>query len=201
MYEWLETPMENPFGRFVQLSKTDPSKIEYWNGEGFPIGVTSIQSIISSDDPDEWRYAYMCNEVGDRYLKEETIAVGTKEYDQFLEMSFIRTSPYKLLKTIPNENWRQDVQYTKRSARKEWVRVNLIGKCVVTDDGLTSAGDWIMPNKSKFNAECGKGIKWDGKCPYRFKVLRRLTPTTIEILNSPNAFLTQNISIVDENEQ
>ena len=187
MYEWLEVPLKNALGRFVQFSKKFPDKIEYYNGNGPLIGITTIQSTITSDDPNEWKYTYMCSEVGDRFLKEEHIAVGTKQYDQLLEFSYIQTSPYKYFNTIENKYYNKDIKYIKRSNRSEWVRVNLFGKAIVEDDGSCVPGEYCQPLISKYNIENGKATKYiSGK--YKYYVLRRMTNNTIEILNSPNFF-------------
>ena len=187
MYEWYNVPLKKALGRFVQFSKEDPEKIEYYNGKGPLLGITTIQSTITSDDPEEWRYAYMCSEVGDRFLKKEHIAVGTKQYDQLLELSYIKTSPYEYLNTIPSQQYNKNIKYTKRSNRSEWVRVNLLGKVIVEDDGTSKPGDFCQPLIGEFNEENGKATKYkDGI--YRYYVLRRLTENTIEIINIPNYF-------------
>lgn len=187
MYEWLEIPLKNQLGRFVQFSKEDPEKIEYFNGKGHLLGITTIQSTITSDDPNEWKYAYMCSEVGDRFLKKEHIAVGTKQYDQHLELAYIKTSPYEYLNTVTSNHYNKDLKYVKRSNRSEWIRVNLLGKVIIEDDGSCNGGDFCQPLVSKYNIENGKATKYkSGK--YRYYVLRRITDNTIEILNIPNYF-------------
>lgn len=188
MYEWKDVPLEKPFARFVQFSPEDPEKIEYYNGKGPLIGVTSIQSTITSDDPNEWKYAYMCSEVGDRFLNKETLAVGVKQYDQIMELSYITTRPYTHFKTIPNKAFKEEFQYQKRSQRPEWCRVNLIGKAIVEDNGDCVPGQYCEPCVSELNIECGKAIPWKGESKQKFWVLRRLTDTTIEVLNSPMFF-------------
>lgn len=185
MYEWNRIPLRNNIGRFVQFSSQDPEKIEYYDGTGVLLGITTIQSTITSDDPPEWKYSYLCSEVGDRFLKEEHIAVGTKEYDQDLELAFIRTSPYKYLNTITSEHWNKNLNYTKRSNRQEWIRVNLLGKVIVEDDGTCVPGGYCQPRIGEFNIENGIATKYkSGK--HKYYVLRRMTPKSIEILNMKN---------------
>ena len=188
MYEWDNIPLKNTLGRFVQFSKKDPEKIEYYDGTGPLLGITTIQSTITSDDPEEWRYAYMCSEVGDRFLKKEHIAVGTKQYDQLMEMSYIQTSPYEYLNTVPSKYYNKDIKYKKRSNRNEWVRVNLLGKVIVEDDGSCQPGGYCQPVvNANYNIECGKATKYNSGF-YKYYVLRRLTENTIEIINIPNFF-------------
>lgn len=187
MYEWYDTPLKGTLGRFVQFSKEDPQKIEYFNGKGPLVGVSTIQSTITSDDPNEWKYAYMCSEVGDRFLKKEHIAVGTKHYDQLLELSYIKTSPYEYLNTVPSKYYNKDRKYTKRSNRQEWIRVNLLGKVIVEDNGKCVPGEYCQPNVGDYNIENGIAVPYkSGK--YKYYILRRLTDKTIEILNIPTYF-------------
>ena len=187
MYEWEEIPLKNLLGRFVQFSKKNPEKIEYYDGTGPLVGISTIQSTITSDDPQEWKYAYMCSEVGDRFLKKEHIAVGVKQYDQLLELSYIQTSPYEYLNTVPSQHYNKEQKYVKRSNRQEWIRVNLLGKVIVEDDGTCVPGEYCQPNIGEFNIENGIAVPYkEGK--YRYYVLRRMTPNTIEILNIPINF-------------
>lgn len=185
MYEWYEVPLREPFGRFVQFCKEDPEKIEYYDGKGPLLGITTIQSTITSDDPEEWKYSYMCSEVGDRFLKEHNLAVGIKQYDQFLELSYIKTQPYKTYKTVPNQAIDPKLKYEKRTNRKEWVRVSLIGKVIVRDNGECVPGQYCMPNVTDLNIDAGIAIPWNGSNTIRFYILRRLTKNTIEIVNAP----------------
>lgn len=130
MYEWAEIPAESPYGLFVTFSSENPDKIEpVKSGSNEQIlGVTTIQTAHTSDDPNNWKYAYMCNEVGDKFLKNDKIAIGVKEYDQIEEFSYIHTRPYNHYVQIPSQYYDPKQEYVKRSNRKEWVRVNLIGK-------------------------------------------------------------------------
>ena len=93
MYEW-SNASNKKLGLFVQFDKRNPNKIQPYTGDGVLVGVSTVCSTIESDNPENWRFAYMANEVGDLYLKKETLAVGIKEYDQNEEMSFIRTKPW-----------------------------------------------------------------------------------------------------------
>ena len=81
MYEWSNVSNKK-LGLFVQFDKRNPNKIQPYTGDGVLVGVSTVCSVIESDNPDNWRFAYMANEVGDLYLKKETLAVGIKEYDQ-----------------------------------------------------------------------------------------------------------------------
>lgn len=185
MYEWAEIP-DVTFGRFVQFDKREPEKIVPYKG-GVLLGVSTIQSTITSDDPEEWKYAYLSNEVGDKFLKKEKLAVGIKIYDQVQEISYIQTQPYEHFVNIPSTYLNKSVPYNKRTSRKEWVRVNLIGKVIVRDNGKCKAGEYCMPYRGPEKIRFGTAVPYENNNVegYRFYVLRRMTNETIEIINAP----------------
>lgn len=184
MYEWVKIPKQK-LGLFVQFSKRYPNMIEpFHDKDGVLVGVSTICSTVDSDDPNEWKYAYMCNNVGDNFLKKEVLAVGIKQYDQNLEMSYISTRPYEHYKKIENEAYNKDLKYVKRSNRNEWVRVNMLGKTIVIDDGTCNAGEYCMPYIGDELDKMGTATKWcEGN--RGFYVLARLTENSILILNNP----------------
>ena len=66
--------------------------------------------------------------------------------------------------------------YKKRSDRPEWIRVNLLGKCIVVDDGTCKPGHWCTIGEN------GIAIPTDIKTPnVNWYVLDRLTENTIMI--------------------
>ncbi len=188
MYEWSEIPFENPFGLFVKFDHRNgrtPNKIVPTNDATDVIGISTVQSVDTSDNPDKWKYAYLCNEVGDKYLQKETLAVGVKQYDQFNEISYIQTSPYEHFVQVPTKNYRPDVEYVPRTKRKEWVRVNLLGKVIVRDDGTCEPGKYCEPYTGKEKKKYGTATLSTDKAGWKFYVTQRITENTIEVLNSP----------------
>lgn len=190
MYEWAEMPANSPHGLFVTFDTQNPDKITTIKDATSKdlLGVTTIQSVETSDDPNNWKYAYLCNEVGDKFLKNDKIAVGVKEYDQVEEFSYIHTRPYNHYIQVPSKYYDPKQQYAKRSSRKEWVRVNLIGKVIVRDNGECKPGEYCQPyapsTKSKKNR--GYAIPADMNMPgWKFYITQRITDTTIEIVMSP----------------
>ena len=182
MYEWVKTP-EQRFGLFVQFSKRYPNQIEKYHDEhGVLAGVSTICSVIESDNPQQWKYAYMCNSVGDVYLKEETLAVGVKCYDQHNELSYISTRPWKHYVKVPNKYLDKNLKYVPRTGRNEWTRVTLLGKALVFDDGSLSAGEYCMPYTGKDMSKAGTAVKWDGVSKNKFYVLERMTDNTVMIV-------------------
>lgn len=188
MYEWSEIPAESPYGLFVNFDLHDPNKIKTVSSASQDIlGVTTIQTVQTSDDPENWKYSYLCNEVGDKFLKNDKIAIGVKEYDQLEEFSYIHTRSYNHFVQVPTKGYDQKREYVKRSNRKEWVRVNLIGKVIVRDNGECKPGEYCQPNST------GKSKKMRGYAVpaemdtigTKFYVTQRITENTIEIVMSP----------------
>lgn len=189
MYEWSQIPPDSPYGYFVRMDPDQHDKIDFVRSASQDIlGVTTIQAQDTSDDPENWKYAYLCNEVGDRFMRNERIAVGVKVYDQLNEFSYINTRPYDHYVSVPTENYNPEKQYVKRSNRREWVRVNLIGKCIVRDNGQCKAGEYCQPStqngKSKKNIGIAEPAEWN-TIGWKFYVTQRITPNTIEIIMSP----------------
>ena len=67
------------------------------------IGITTVNTAVVSDDPDEWKYKNICNEFGDLYLRKERLAVGQKLYDQYAEMNYIETRMWEHYIPINNK--------------------------------------------------------------------------------------------------
>ena len=187
MYEWLEPPkMEDRLGRFVTFTKNTPNKICLAHNDDFIIGVSTICAQDTSDNPDEWKYSYLCNEYGDLYLQKERLAVGTKMYDQFAEMNYIRTYPWEHFIKVENQQLNKELKYIPRAHRQEWVRINLIGKVIVKDNGKCLPGNFCTVYNGKIKELFGTAIPVEDDkniVNKKFYVLERLSPNTILILN------------------
>lgn len=186
MYEWDYIPETiNKIGRFVTFSKDQPEKINLF-GESENddvLGITTICSVVDSDNPTHWKYAYLCNEVGDVYLKKERLAVGNKLYDQFNEMNYIKTFPWEHYIQIPSEQYDKEKEYKRRTERPEWIRVNLMGKTIVFDNGECKAGEYCKPYVGRMKENWGSAVPGTKDDPNSFYVLRRMSKNTIIILN------------------
>lgn len=190
MYEWSDpSGIESPYGLFVTFDYAHhPDKIvPVKSGSSDILGVTTIQAVDTSDDPSNWKYAYMCNEVGDKFLKNDKIAIGVKEYDQVEEFSYIHTRPYNHFVQVPSKVYDPKREYVKRSNRREWVRVNLLGKVIVRDNGKCKPGEYCQPNstgKSKKMRGYAVPADWN-VIGWKFYVTQRITENSIEIVMSP----------------
>jgi hypothetical protein len=185
MYEWYEIP-EPQFrlGRFVTFSKKVPNRIvPVSKADQNILGVTTVNTVLDSDDPENWKYKNMCNEFGDLYLRKERLAVGQKVYDQYTEMNYIQTRKWEHFIPIPNQYFDEKKQYVKRTNRSEWIRVNLMGKCIVEDDGNCKAGEYCMPYTGKVKPRQGTAIPATEDAKQKFYVLERVSEKTIMILN------------------
>lgn len=184
MYEWENVPEnDRKLGRFVTFSANDKSKIVPVNKQDqYVIGVTTVNAVAESDNPDEWKYKNLCNEYGDLYLRKERLAVGEKVYDQLNEMNYIKTRPWEHFVTIDNKYYNKDAKYVKRTNRAEWTRVNLIGKCIVYDGGKCNPGEWCTPYTGKVKANYGIAVPADEKSINKYYVIERLSENTVLIL-------------------
>lgn len=185
MYEWVTNPPPHTkrYGRFVQFDENETNKIRLAIDHKNIVGVTTINSVCDSDLPEEWHQKNMQNEFGDLYLRKEKLAVGNKVYDQFEEISYILTRPWEHLIPIENEKFNKNLQYKKRSDREEWIRVNLIGKTIVYDNGECTPGGYCKPYIGKNMKKVGQAVPATENDELKYYVLGRYSDTTIMILN------------------
>ena len=186
MYEWYNLPNnELRFAKFVTFSKEDPTKIELYgkSADDKILGITTINSIIDSDDPDEWKFKYMITDVGDILLQKEKLAVGTKQYDENLELAYIRTYPWEHLIKIQNKGFDATKDYVKRSNREEWIRVNLLGKCIVRDNGKCVPGGYCTPYVGKLKDQYGFAVPAKDTDTNKYYVMGRISDNAILIVN------------------
>lgn len=178
MYEWSELFKFDivPFGRFVTFDTNSYGKIKLVDDDNdFIVGVTTINSLITSDDPEEWQGKYLCNEFGDILLHEKEYVKAENTYDDVEELPYVKTLKDIKLEPVVNESYNKDLIYKKRSDRYEWIRVNLLGKCIVVDDGTCESGKWCKPSKDGIATLCNTDVK------NKYYVIGRLTENTILI--------------------
>lgn len=184
MYEWKEL-QENPLGKFVTFSSEVPNKIVPFgkNEDDYCLGITTINSVVDSDDPKEYHNKYKKNHLGDLYLEKERLAVGTKVYDENMELSFIRTYPWEHLIPIVDNEFDESKKYVSRSNRKEWVRVNIGGKAIVIDNGKCVSGSFCTPYVGEDTTLFGTAVPATTESKNKFYVLERISDKTILVLN------------------
>lgn len=183
MYEFENIPVGvSKIGKFVQFNKHFPDKIELASSDENILGVTSVNYVSASDDPDNWQGENLANEYGDLLLRKEKLAVGIKQYDQLKELPYIQTKPWDHFIPIKNPKFDPKVKYVKRSNRKEWVHVTLIGKCVVEDNGKCIPGEFCMPYKGKLQKNKGIAVPAVKTAKAKYYVLKRISKNTILIV-------------------
>lgn len=186
MYEWGQVyDAAKKISKFVTFDEQQPNKIRFAHDNDDILGISTVCAAVVSDDPDEWKYKYLCNEYGDLYLTKERLAVGKKEYDQKLELNYIRTYPWEHYIKVENKYFDKDKKYIKRSNRGEWSRVNLMGKVIVEDNGECKPGQYCTVYSGKIKDLWGTAIPYDENTSTnkKFYVLDRFTKNTILILN------------------
>ena len=182
MYEWVKVP-QTKLGIFVQFSNHYPDKIEPYHG-GVLTGVSTVCSAIESDDPVNWPKAYITDSVGDVYMKEEKLAVGIKQYDQSNEFSYMATRPWSHYVKIENPVYDKNIKYTKRTNRKEWVRINILGKVIVHDNGLCEPGKYCAPYIGDDFQLWGYAVPAESNSSHKFYVLSRVSKDSVMIINN-----------------
>ena len=186
MYEWNDVPESDMrLGRFVSFNPVNTSKIELYNSTSNKplVGITTINAITVSDNPNEWPGKYLMTDVGDLYLTNEVLSVGDRVYDENLEMSFIRTQKWEHLIKIQNPNYIAENEYVKRTNRTEWIRVSLLGKTLVKDNGECVPGEYCMPYNGKILKNMGIAVPATEDAKYKIYFINRISENAILILN------------------
>lgn len=184
MYEW-STDYNQKLGLFVTFDENSTDKIApYGENPGAEIiGVSSINSVIESNNPSFWPNSYLCNEYGDLYLQKERLSVGQKVYDQVLEFNYIQTRPWEHYIPIANKALDPEKQYIPRTSRQEWVRVTLLGRAIVKDNGKCEPGKYCAPYSGKMKKDFGMAVPVEeSTSSQKYYVLRRMSEHSIEIL-------------------
>lgn len=185
MYEWSQIPIDQyRYGRFVEFDENYPDKIRFVVSGKSIIGVASINyNGTISDDMDHWWLENQFDDYGDILMRNETLAVGIKQYDNNKEMSYIKTQKYEHVIPIKRDIFDKEKKFKKRSTRPEWSSVTLMGKAIVTDYGRCKPGTLGQVQISKDLQLAGTLEPYDGN-PYvkSYHVIRRVSKNTVMIL-------------------
>ena len=187
MYEWANLP-KSFLGRLVQFSKDNPEKIELAKTTENILGITSINPGIKSSNPENWPYIYLFNEYEDLYLKKENIAIGVKKYDSLNEFSYISTDCQEVFSPIKSNDYNPNVEYIKRSNRREWTSVILIGKAIIEDNGECEAGKYCTLYQGEDIDKFGTVIPSKDTDKFKLYVLSRLSDKTILVFYYPQIY-------------
>ena len=176
LYE-LSNPILYKFGRFVEFDIDNPGKITLAKNKDKIIGVTTCNWSIISDNPNEYPLKYLRDEYGRINTENVIIARGTKQYDEEYEMSYIRTYKDIVEKPVINSQFKIENSYISRLNRNEWVPVNLVGKCIVEDNGECQPGNYCTLYDGDDKELYGIAIP----CDKGYYVISRVSKNTILI--------------------
>ena len=187
MFEWGEVVDQNvsKISKFVQFSKDYPRAVVLAKDDSNILGVSSMSPAYLASNPDEWPYKYLFNEYGDLFLEEKTIAVGEKEYDSVNEFAYMSTSGQKIFSPIINPQYDNTKTYNKRTLRNEWVKVTILGKAIIEDNGKCKPGEYCTPYIGQDEKMYGTAIPCTDTTNVKFYVLERLSEHTILIYMTP----------------
>lgn len=186
MYEWAKIPkIPSLFGRIVQFDKTYTHTIKLAENTENIVGITTINSTIDSDSYPYWPNMFLYNEYGDIYITNANVALAKTEYDDVNEISYIKTYKQETYDPIVNENYDSNKQYIPRQNRKEWIRVCLLGKCIVEDDGNCKAGEYCTLYFGNDESKFGTVVPAKESDKFKLYVQYRVSEKTILVFNKP----------------
>lgn len=166
--------------RLVQFDSTYPNRVSLATNATKVIGVTSINPGNIASDPDEWPFKYMVNEFGDLLMTRQLIYRGIRKYDEEKELSYIQPIEESAIVPLVNSYWKNDQHYVKRSYRKDWVKVTLLGKAIIEDNGLCTPGKYCTLYKGKDENLYGTVVPHTNE-KFKLYVLNRLSEKTIMV--------------------
>lgn len=179
MYEFANKD-EAYIGRFVQFDGTD--KIKLCDDPYKVIGVTTVNKVSLSDNPEEWPKKYLCDIYGDTFIQNKHLAKAEKIKDEN-GFEFIRT--FKTTKNEPflNENYDKTKEpYIQRIFREEWKQVTILGKCIVEDDGTLQSGMYCTIYNGDDPEKIGTAVKAHRDSQIKYYVISRYSEKTCLIL-------------------
>lgn len=186
MYEWTQLPkIDSLFGRIVQFDKKYTHTVRLAENTENIIGITTVNSIMDSDSYPYWPNMFIYNEYGDIYVKNTNIALAKKEYDDVNEISYIKTYKKEIYDPIVNDEYDESKKYIPRQNRKEWIRVCLLGKCIVVDNGKCKEGEYCTLYSGDDESRFGTVVPAKKSDKFKLYVLYRVSETTILVFNKP----------------
>lgn len=188
MYEWSEIPTEgiSLYGKIVQFDPNCPGKIRLAQNNENIIGITTLNSVIDSDDPDHWQYQYVFNSYGDIFMTPNQYTSCYESYDSELEVKKLNRTINNELIPVQNSQYDDNKTYIKRSERKEWIRVNLLGKCIIEDNGKCVPGKYCTLYSGNEITKFGTAVQWlpwSYNTEIKLYVLKRISDNTVLVLN------------------
>ena len=174
MFEWLDGNISNEdrIGKFVTL---DGDKIKLVTSQDdYILGVVSGNpSVIGDSYDDQWAGMFEKDVYGRPVYEKVTIPEEKDENGNVITPEHINDQ----LKV--SAKYKNTQTYIPRSKRPEWVAVGLLGKLVCIDDGTAEINGYVKPNENS--------IATYSEAKTKYRVMKRIDETHIQIVNIPNA--------------
>jgi autotransporter adhesin len=154
------------FGYFVAL---EGDKVRTANSrDDYILGVTSAKPAFLSDSGElHWKHKFMTDDWG-------VVLYETVEADPVMDSTGQTAVPQRTIRRpVLNPDWDPQLEYRPRSQRDEWVAVGLLGKLLVSDNGLCRPNGYCRPD------DLGMAVPSDNS---GYRILRRTGPNQILVL-------------------
>ena len=171
-FEWADgnPEGEDRVGRFVTL---DGEKIRFATPEDdFILGIVSGNpSVVGDAFEDQWCGQYVTDIFGRVITEELTFPEERDEAGNLILPERVETHA-KLSPDFDNTQ-----EYIRRSDRKEWGVIGLMGKLVVVDDGSCQVNGWCTAGEG--------GVATASESRTKFRVMARLDEAHVRVLVLP----------------
>lgn len=156
MFETMDGEPIEP-GCFVTLGAGETIR-KATNADAYLLGVTAaVSGVVGNAGALRWKDKYLTDEWGRiQYHEVEAPAVIGKNGATLVP-------PRKEVQPMLNPAWDAKQQYIPREERPEWVRVGLLGRLLVRDDGTCVPGGYCMPNSQSVAAAAPSGYRVLGR--------------------------------------
>ena len=167
--ELFETESGQPIepGYFVTFSGTsDKIRIAQAYDE-YVLGVVSrAPGFVAGGGELRWKNKFKTDEWGGMVYEDVTVPDETDDHGNVIVPSHVETRP------ALNPGYDPGRDYVPRDKRPEWVKVGLLGRLLVRDDGTLTAGGYCRPGMNGIAAAAHTG----------YRVLKRTGPNQVMIL-------------------
>lgn len=174
MFEWLDGNVSNEdrIGKFVTL---DGDKIKLaTNQDDYILGVVSGNpSVVGDSHADQWAHMFEQDVFG-RPIYETVTIPEEKDKDGNIIVEEHTEEQLKVSAQYDNTQ-----PYISRDKRKEWATIGLLGKLICIDDGTAEINNYVKPNENSIATHSEEKTK--------YRVMKRIDETHIQIVNIPNA--------------
>lgn len=180
--KYLNLRREQCLCKFVQFDTSEGDKIDFATNRKNIIGVTSICCDYISNNPDEWPKKYLRDFQGNIIMNNTPVIKGKRMRLNNYNMDVIKTYLSEAVGPKISEQYNEKSEYNVRENRFPWIVVNLIGKCIVIDNGLCKPGTYCTLYKGDDINLLGTAVPADEDDSIKYYVMDRYTDQSIIIL-------------------